>query len=154
MPPCLAGAELCFFYQRKEVASRGYFVPKISELLHWPRAVSQPAASKQDVKHGGKKQKPISAQWWSLMVSSETDDATLLSQAWGKRARMAQLYYPAQMIISTFPGADTWDATLHSKCMPKPYCMQQWDISRSPCSELVGEPIFSLFSYWMIIQDA
>lgn len=48
------------------------------------------------------------------MVSSETADAILLSQAWGKRAWIAQLYFPAQRIISISPGADTWDATLHS----------------------------------------
>lgn len=48
------------------------------------------------------------------MVSSETANAIISSQAWGKRAWTAQLYGPAEKIISIFPGADTWDATLHS----------------------------------------
>lgn len=46
------------------------------------------------------------------MVSCETADAILSSQAWGKRAWMAQLYGPAERIISIFPGADTWDLAL------------------------------------------
>lgn len=115
-----SGAELCFFYQGQEVASRGYFVPnrpsrviKISKILHWPTAVSQPAASKW-TSNRERRSRNLSLQWWSLMVSSETADVILLRQEWGKRARMAQLYCPVQRIISIFPGADTWDVTSHS----------------------------------------